>query len=394
MSRFVISCALASAAIAVSVNTYAAANQFNPDLSLILSGTYANLSRSPADYALTGFIPSGEDVTPPPRGFSLAESELVASTNIDPYLHGQFTLSVGADQTTSVEEAWLQTLGLGNGLTLRAGRGFSGIGYTNEQHSHAWDFIDAPLAQKAFLGGQYQFDGVQLKWLAPTDLFMELGVEVGNGNHFPGAKRDKNGAGNYALFTHVGGDINESHSWRVGLSYLSHDVQDRSFIDNNYTDSFSGDSKLWLVDAIWKWAPNGNALQTNFKLQAEYYRRTENGTLIYDTSGINQNGNYDSNQSGWYLQGVYQFMPRWRAGLRCDRLQYGTVNTGVIDINNIPVLANYNPSRHTMMFDYSPSEFSRFRLQFAKDQSQQNVTDNEVMLQYNVSLGAHGAHKY
>lgn len=393
MSRFVLTCAITVAGLTSYTGANSADNQFNPALSLILSGTYANLSRSPADYAITGFIPTGGDVAPPVRGFSLAESELVASTNIDPYLHGQFTLSVGAGQTTSVEEAWLQTLGLGNGLTLRAGRGFSGIGYINEQHSHAWDFIDAPLAQKAFLGGQYNFDGVQLKWLAPTDLFMELGAEAGNGTNFPGAVRDKNGAGNTALFVHVGGDINVSHSWRAGLSYMKHDVQNRTFTDNAATNAFSGDSNLWIVDAIWKWAPNGNNQQTNFKLQAEYYRRTETGTLTYNTASPSQ-GNYDATQSGWYLQGAYQFMPRWRVGLRCDQLQYGSVNTGAINISSIPILTNYNPARHSMMFDYSPSEFSRFRLQFARDQAQQNVTDNELFLQYNVSLGAHGAHKY
>jgi hypothetical protein len=46
------------------------------------------------------------------------------------------------------------------------------------------------------------------------------------------------------------------------------------------------------------------------------------------------------------------------------------------------------------MFDYSPSEFTRFRLQFAQDKSQQNITDNQIVLQYIFNLGAHGAHKF
>jgi hypothetical protein len=41
-----------------------------------------------------------------------------------------------------------------------------------------------------------------------------------------------------------------------------------------------------------------------------------------------------------------------------------------------------------------PSEFSRFRLQVAVDKSRAGVTDNQVLLQYIVSLGAHGAHKF
>jgi hypothetical protein len=46
------------------------------------------------------------------------------------------------------------------------------------------------------------------------------------------------------------------------------------------------------------------------------------------------------------------------------------------------------------MFDYNPSEFSRVRLQFAQDKSRQNAIDNQIVLQYIFSLGAHGAHKF
>ena len=52
------------------------------------------------------------------------------------------------------------------------------------------------------------------------------------------------------------------------------------------------------------------------------------------------------------------------------------------------------------MVDYSPSEFSRFRVQFAQDKSR-NITesitdnvDNQITLQYIHSLGSHGAHQY
>ena len=46
------------------------------------------------------------------------------------------------------------------------------------------------------------------------------------------------------------------------------------------------------------------------------------------------------------------------------------------------------------MFDSSPSEFSRVRLQFAQDRSRQGLADNQILLQYQMSLGAHGAHSY
>ena len=46
------------------------------------------------------------------------------------------------------------------------------------------------------------------------------------------------------------------------------------------------------------------------------------------------------------------------------------------------------------MLDFSPSEFSRVRLQVARDQAREGVTDNQLFLQYQMSLGAHGAHGY
>ena len=46
------------------------------------------------------------------------------------------------------------------------------------------------------------------------------------------------------------------------------------------------------------------------------------------------------------------------------------------------------------MLDFNASEFSRVRLQFAQDRSRLGSTDNQLFLQYQMSLGAHGAHSY
>ena len=79
---------------------------------------------------------------------------------------------------------------------------------------------------------------------------------------------------------------------------------------------------------MWKWAPNGNATRTSFKLQGEYLRSTRSGRLVYDVGNTDSAGAYRAAQSGWYLQGVYQFMPRWRVGLRTERLDPGTPDYG------------------------------------------------------------------
>jgi hypothetical protein len=363
-----------------------ATNAFNPDISLILQGTAARASQNPDHYQITGFAPSGGEVAPPRRGFSLGESELVISSNIDPYFRGQLVAALAPDNDVEVEEAFFQTLALGRGFTVKGGRFLSSIGYQNSIHQHAWDFQDAPLPYKAFLGGRLNDDGVQAKWLAPTDLLVELGAEAARGRQFPGSDPNKNGAGMWSLFGHVGGDAGTGGAWRAGLSYLSTSPEDRAFTDAGLAQSFTGDSKLWIADAVFKWAPEGNSSQTNLKLQGEYFRRAEDGSL--------GSSDYSSRQSGWYAQAVYQFMPRWRAGYRYDRLDHGTVSSALTEAQAPLLLTDYNPTRNTVMVDWSATEFSRLRLQLAQDKSRAGVTDNQVLLQYIFSLGAHGAHTF
>lgn len=376
----------------------AGSNAFNPDISVILQGTAGRNSQDPATYQITGFAPSGGEVGPARRGFSLGESELVMTSNIDPYFRGQLIASLTPEDTLEVEEAFFQSLGLGRGFTIKGGRILSAIGYQNEIHQHAWDFQDAPLAYKAFLGGRLDDDGVQVRWIAPTDLFVELGTELGRGRAFPSTDRSRNGVGAWTLFGHIGGDIGVSTAWRSGLSFLRTSPRERSFDDvdalgNPLTNAISGRSNLWIADFILKWAPNGDSTVNNLKLQGEYFRRNELGELNFNSTA---RGDYASRQSGWYLQGVYQFIRRWRAGYRYDRLDHGTVANGLgLTAADSPLLlTNYNPTRNTFMADWSPTEFSRFRLQYALDRSRMGVTDHQLLLQYIFSLGAHGAHMF
>jgi hypothetical protein len=388
-----------------TVTTTANASNANPEIGLVLLGSYAR--REAGEHPLTGFLPAGHDHGGE-RGFALDHTELTLAANIDPTLRGYANIAY-ADEEVAVDEAWFQTLGLGHGFTLKGGRFLSGIGYANEQHPHAWDFVDNSLMYRALFGEHFSQDGVQLKWLAPTDTFLELGLELGRGGNFPGSGDggNKNGPGAWAAFAHVGGDAGANASWRGGLSYLAARPRNRSsgVEDLNGTEVetlFSGKSRAWLADFVWKWAPDGNHRARNLKLQAEYFRRNESGTLTCldpdaATPGDLCDGDpadaHRSRQSGWYAQTVYQFMPRWRLGLRYDRLDSGRVDFG---LNNavLPV-TGFSPHKWSLMADYAASEFSLFRLQLARDRSTLgNPDDKQITLQYVHSLGAHGAHKY
>jgi hypothetical protein len=378
---------------------------FNPAISLILAGSYTDTSQDPESWRLGGFIPSGGEVGPGERSFNLGESEITLAANVDPYFSAQMTAALTGEDEVEVEEAFFRTLALPEGFTAKGGRFFSGFGYLNEVHSHAWDFVDQPLAYQAFFGNQFKQDGVQVKWLAPTDLFIELGAEAGNGDAFPGTRRNRNGLNGATLFAHVGGDVGDSTSWRAGASYLDQHAEDRAFetLDEfglPLIDSFTGKSRTVVVDAVMKWTPVGDPNRRQLKLQGEYMRRRETGELAFDTEGSNLSDSYSSTQSGWYLQGVYQFLPRWRAGLRYDSLDSGTpriglVDSGVLPLSAFPVLLPADPQRISIMLDWNPSEFTRLRAQYDWDDARdEGDSDRAFRLQYIYGIGAHGAHKF
>ena len=384
------------------VNHPAASSEgsFNPAVSLILEGTYSQLQKNAA-IPVTGFSMSPPNNSGYVQGFSLGESEISIAANIDPEFRGVGTFALEPAGGISVENGFVQTSVLGNGLNLKFGRFFSSLGYLNEQHSHTWDFVDQPLVYRVMWDNQLADDGVQLKWLAPTDMFLEIGGELGRGLNFPGTNQNQNGSGAQVLFAHIGDDVGIENSWRAGVSLhetkrenaVSNAV-DSQGIPNTILNSFNGDSHTSGLDFIWKYSPNGNIRERYLKVQGEYFRRTESGLLTYDTAGANTSGSVAMTQSGWYLQSVYQFMPTWRTGLRYDRLDPGSISLSAAIAGSIPSNLAFNPSRLTWMTDYNPSEFTRLRLQVAHDNSRQGLPDNQLFMQYIVSMGAHGAHQY
>jgi len=362
-----------------------AANTFNPGIGVVLNGRYVNY-KNDFEFALPGFF-LGDESGPGEQGFQLGESELNLASNIDDKFYGSATLSFG-DGEANVEEAFIQTINLGHGFNIKAGRFFSDIGYLTNKHTHTDDFANRPLPYEAFLGGQYGDDGIQATWLAPTKLYWESGAEVYRGDGFPAAGAANSGAGVWTAFTHVGGDIGVSSSWRAGLSYMHADVNDRQ---SPAGDSFTGTSKLTIADFIYKWSPQGNRVDQEIKLQGEYLFRNEQGVFSAANKANLTDASLDRNQEGWYVQGVYRFARQWRVGVRTSRLHSDNLPSK-FDNSFLDEL-NHSPTQHSLMLDWSNSEFSRIRLQADKN-NLNGQHDNVFTLQYITAFGAHGAHSF
>jgi hypothetical protein len=353
-------------------------NAFNPGIAAVLNGFYVAATRDTEKQQIRGFA-TGDEAGLPPRGFSIGESEVSLAANIDPHLSGFLDFSMHDDNSLSVEEAYIQTKDLPWGLTLKAGRFLSGIGYLNERHSHDWSFSDAPLPYRAFLNSQYGDDGLQVRWLAPTDQFLEFGAEIFRGDAYPAAGAAHNGQGTVSAFVHTGDDINDASSYLAALSYL------HTRAENRDTDGhlFTGTGDLGIGSLVYKWAPGGNPTVRNLTLSSELFYGHEAG--FFDGIGEAQD------RAGWYAQGVYQFVPQWSVGLRYSGLS--SSDPGPALAGSLLDDFGHSPSAETALVEFDTSEFGRFRMQYTHDQSDLKPND-EVLFQYTVIYGPHGAHRY
>lgn len=375
-------------------------NDFNPAISVILDGVFASYKNNPEDYQLPGYA-LGREAGLSREGFSLGHSEISLSNYIDDKFFGQFTLALAdhdGEQELEIEEAFFETYALGHGFTLRGGRFYSAVGYLNQRHQHAWDFYDTPLIYSALFGNQYFDDGLRLSYITPTDLYIELGAEVFAGGKYP-AGGSHGGVGSWTSFINFGGDISVSHSWQAGLSYWSADNIQREYDSHGHdgvdeVPQFEGDSNIVGLNAIYKWAPNGNYREQNLKLQFEYFDREEEGDLTLLNSSPLETSTLNSLQDGWYAQAIWQFVRIWSIGLRYDRVNSDNTGSDETVLDEAGLISHgYTPQRVSVMTQWQPSEYSRIRLQYNRDESYP-LTDNQVFLQYTFSMGAHGAHKY
>jgi len=357
------------------------ANAFNPAISIILNGSYSHHSLDPGSYARAGF-PLGGGAGPSPDGFSLGESEMSLASNIDDKFFGQLTFTAESEDGQDhigVEEAFIDTTSLPANFSIRAGRFYSNIGYLNSHHAHTDNFFDRPLPYQAFLGNQYGDDGVQVRWVAPTSLFLEFGGELFRGESFPSGGAEHGGVGTRTLFAHAGGDVGTESSWLAGVSMLKTQ-------SDNADDGFSGDTTLYIADGTWKWAPNGNTKDGGITLRGEYILDDRDGAFV-DPADPSIAMLWNGQRSGAYLEGVYRLNRTWDIGYRYDRLWSDAGNP-------FEVASNFDPYRHTAEFTWRNSEFSLIRLQLSHDKPNPDDSDNAVTVQYQTSLGAHGAHKF
>lgn len=391
-------------------------SSFFPLLSQAQTPTLSNLTVSAV---LDGYYQSDDRLmTERAKGFGLGETELAFSASIDDMFFGKLTTvfeSNDGETEVNVEEAFIQTMALPNGFTLRAGRFLSDVGYLNNQHLHSDSFTSRPSAYRAFLGGHYFDDGLRFSYIAPTDLYWTMGVEAFSGDSLRAAdelgERAFDSTGVYTAFTKMGGDISIESSWQLGISYLrnengqltaeeheeagheeaGHEDED----DHGHGASYTG-KNTFITDFVYKWAPNGNYKYQHLTLSAEYFRVSDfmvpelheelAGATDHDEAGEANSKDY---HQAWYVSGVYQFSPNWSAGLRYGKLDSQLQHEAHFDQQTL--------KETELSIAWHNSHFSTVRLEFSHQSNigfENESNDNVMTLQYVMTMGAHSAHQF
>jgi len=392
-------------------------SKFVPDISFILDASYLHRNLDNDEFKLLevpGLIHSSSEEAAhghehaemnSQSGFNFNYAELSVSSTVDPYfdLIGIFHLSA---EGFEVEEGYFTTRSLPLGFQVKGGKFLSGIGRINEQHAHYWDFANMPLVYKAFFGPEGLNEvGAQINWITPTDFYLLIGGELLKGdnensfgtagyqdsagsikvkssnapNLYTGFVRTSIDIGNFTALTGVSGAF--------GKSRINHGF------DSNAPDgdAIYANTRIWNANLTMKYIFES---YRDLTLQFEYLNRITDGDLYSKDSTLNsQTGKIKKDQSGLYAHLVYKFDKNWRIGMRYDLIAKNEVikNNNKLDLpDNLP--------QFTGMIEYNPTEFSRIRLQYSHDRTKylekERKINNEILLQVNLTIGAHGAHSF
>lgn len=356
---------------------HAGVDSLNPDISAIVDGFFyhddSEEGMAHVKEELSGFGHAhGEgdhDHGEIENGFNLRHLELMLTAEVDPFFKATAIAAVDT-HGAEMEEASVETLGLPLGLKLKAGKFYSGFGLINEQHAHDWAFTDQPLIYELALGTHgLNEKGAQLSWLAPAPFHLLAGVEAFQGenekmfaHHGGGPLPEHDGPRLWVGWVKVGPAPAGPHDLQFGVSAGTgkHQEEHDGDVDGGVDHWLDGDSTFWGADVLYAYddpRPHGHG---DFSVQGEYFRREKDLDLVaHDLAPALVGRSRVDEQDGYYVQAVYGFLPRLRGGVRWE--QVGLTNRQRFPDGTEASFGSSN--RLGVMVDYSPTEFSRLRVQ-------------------------------
>jgi hypothetical protein len=244
--------------------------------------------------------------------------------------------------------------------------------------------------------------GLQLTWTPATRYYSVFGVEALQGDNAgmanyegardydTGAASDKNGPRLFTAFGKFAPDLGHDHALQIGL------FGGQSSLHQNLHGSRGEEGKTSFIgtDWVYKYDGGGNLGHRKLTLQAEYIYRVRDLEVVGSNNLVDHplGEQRKDTQDAFYMQGVYGIAPRWQAGLRYELA--GMTNKRETDL----VTTHWQSSgRVTASITWLPTEFSKLRLQAGQSrlsEGDEREDFRQVYLQYQLSLGVHGAHRF
>jgi hypothetical protein len=321
--------------------------RFNPSLSVngLFLGTYNSQGN---------FDSTKENRT----GLKIQEVEIRMAAYVDTFLRADFTFAFEGTSAIEIEEGIIDAVVTRN-LSFRTGKFLAPFGKHNQLHTHAFPFIDKPIASEEILGEEGLNEiGLGVSYLLPTDWFSDVTFQVldgANTNQFNGP-----GGSDFAYLVRQNNlwDLSDETTMELGGSYV--------YGKNSLASTSSFDNKTHLAgaDLTFKWKPAGREAYKTFIWQTEFL-----GSFREQT------------QEGWYTLIQHQFAKQWWVQGRYSgyTIPHGTNKT--------------DKNQWSALLAWVPSEFSALRLQY-NHLNQATADEHQVFMQLNFTMGSHPAHKY
>lgn len=289
---------------------------------------------------------------------SLEESEISFQAFVDPYAQAKFFVAVGPEGA-ELEEGFINFIALPHDLTAKVGKLKANFGKTNTMHSHIRPWIDSPLVLKNFFGDEGLADsGVSVSRLFPNrfNVFVEATGEVYSGDAEGVFEAQSSNDLFYLGHLKTYRDLSEQSNLEIGAS-----------VARGTTPEVGGSSEFGGLDITYRYKPLERGLYRSFISRTELIANRRSGS--------------DDHAFGFYTSADLQLARRWFAGLRFDQSDH------VDD----PSLTDRGAS---LTLTFWPSEFSQLRAQGRRIRYGNGPTVNEVLMQVQFSIGAHGAHSF
>jgi hypothetical protein len=334
-------------------------------------GALANSKVFNPDMAMIGdFLgAAGRNTVNPNPALEMHESEASFQAVVDPYGRADFFVSFG-EEGVDLEEGFLTLTELPGKLLMRVGKMRAAFGKVNSLHNHVLPWTDRPLVTANLVGGEDGIDdaGFSVARLIPAGpVFLEATGQVFRGDSGESLFRSsKRGDLSYVGHLRAYHDISESTNLDLGASY-SYGHNPAGIIKDVDIGRFT--TKLFGGDVTVRWRPLRRAIYHQFVGRSE---------IVWSDRG--QFGGRQRSM-GYYASGDYQFARRWFVGGRYDHSERAD-DSMLLDTGDSAVLT------------YWPSEFSQVRGQYRRTDYADGPTANELLFQFQFSIGAHGAHPF